>query len=273
MQTGADRILTIPPGDDRLETFEGALLRPVLRGRDVRRYRTSVSPKLLIFPYKRRAAEFRILTEEELSGYTEIHRYLQHNRKELEHRVWFGKSAEDLSGEWYGLMYLDRPAAFSSAHLLTPRLSDRSNFTVGQGNLFATGTAGVTSVIPSGDLEEDMLYLLGLLNSSALSFYLVSHSPMFSGRYFKFSAPYLKKLPIRTIDFSNPAEVEKHDRMVALVERMLDLHKRLQEANTPDAKTRLQRQIAATDKEIDQLVYDLYELTDDEIRIVEGGDV
>jgi hypothetical protein len=31
------------------------------------------------------------------------------------------------------------------------------------------------------------------------------------------------------------------------------------------------RQIAATDKEIDQLVYELYGLTDDEVRIVEGS--
>jgi len=58
--------------------------------------------------------------------------------------------------------------------------------------------------------------------------------------------------------------------MVALVERMLDLHKRLSAAKTPNDKTLLQRQIAATDKEIDRLVYDLYGLTEDEIAIVEG---
>ena len=34
--------------------------------------------------------------------------------------------------------------------------------------------------------------------------------------------------------------------------------------------TALQRQIEATDKQIDQLVYQLYGLTEDEIRIVEG---
>ena len=34
-------------------------------------------------------------------------------------------------------------------------------------------------------------------------------------------------------------------------------------------KTAIQRQIDATDRQIDQLVYDLYGLTDEEIRIVE----
>ena len=42
-------------------------------------------------------------------------------------------------------------------------------------------------------------------------------------------------------------------------------------AKVPREKVPLARQIAATDREIDQLVYALYGLTDAEIRIVEGG--
>jgi len=42
------------------------------------------------------------------------------------------------------------------------------------------------------------------------------------------------------------------------------------EASTPDAETRVQRQIEATDREIDDLVYELYGLTEEEIKIVEG---
>ena len=50
---------------------------------------------------------------------------------------------------------------------------------------------------------------------------------------------------------------------------MLSLHKQLEAAKTPTDKTAIQRQIDATDRQIDQLVYELYSLTDDEIRIVE----
>ena len=60
-----------------------------------------------------------------------------------------------------------------------------------------------------------------------------------------------------------------HDRIVALVEKMLALHKQLAAAKTPQDTTLLQRQIAATDKQIDQLVYALYGLTDEEIALVE----
>ncbi len=57
--------------------------------------------------------------------------------------------------------------------------------------------------------------------------------------------------------------------MVDLVEHMLDLHKRLNDAKNPHDKETLQRQIAATDQQIDRLVYELYELTEEEIKIVE----
>ena len=59
--------------------------------------------------------------------------------------------------------------------------------------------------------------------------------------------------------------------MVALVERMLDLNKRLPGARTEQEQTIVKRQITATDKEIDELVYELYGLTEEEIAIVELG--
>jgi hypothetical protein len=59
--------------------------------------------------------------------------------------------------------------------------------------------------------------------------------------------------------------------MVSLVESMLALHKRIAAANTGHEKTALQRQIDAADRQIDQLVYELYGLTDDEISVVEGA--
>jgi hypothetical protein len=74
---------------------------------------------------------------------------------------------------------------------------------------------------------------------------------------------------LRTIDFSNPSERARHDRMVQLVDTMLKLHKDLQAAKTNHEKSLIHRQFDATDRQIDQLVYELYGLTEKEIRIVE----
>jgi hypothetical protein len=51
---------------------------------------------------------------------------------------------------------------------------------------------------------------------------------------------------------------------------MLTLHQQSAAAKTPDAQARSQRQIDATDRHIDRLVYELYGLTEEEIKIVEG---
>jgi hypothetical protein len=48
------------------------------------------------------------------------------------------------------------------------------------------------------------------------------------------------------------------------------LNKQLHKANFDSAKEPIERQIAATDKKIDALVYQLYGLTEEEIKIVEG---
>jgi hypothetical protein len=56
--------------------------------------------------------------------------------------------------------------------------------------------------------------------------------------------------------------------MVSLVERMLELHKRT--PRTPQEQELVRREIEATDRQIDLLVYELYDLTEEEILIVEG---
>jgi hypothetical protein len=73
----------------------------------------------------------------------------------------------------------------------------------------------------------------------------------------------VKQLPVRTINFSDPKDKARHD-------EMLRLHKELAEAKSPQDKEFLQRRIDATDRQIDRLVYELYGLTEEEIRVVEG---
>lgn len=269
LQTGADKVYTFKP--DESPEVERDLLRPILRGRDVRRYAVGSEPKRVLFPYEESAERFTILSEAALQRKPKAFAYLRANRAKLDGRIWFDQTAEQLSGAWFGFVYLDSKTSFSAPHILTPALSSRANFALGDGTLFVTGTAGVTSIIPSQDTQENILFLLGLLNSTLLQFFVVRHSPVFSGGFYKFSAPYLKKIPIRRIDFAKKPDRARHDQLVALVERMLKLHADLPAAKSPDAQTRLQREIKATDAAIDQLVYQLYELTPEEIALVEAA--
>ena len=115
-------------------------------------------------------------------------------------------------------------------------------------------------------------YLLGILNSRLMTFYhQKKYLDEFKMRFQKILIKDCRRFPIRTINFSDPAEAALHSRMVALVEQMLSLHARRAAAHNPQELEHLTRQIETVDRTIDALVYQLYNLTDDEIRLVEGG--
>ena len=111
-------------------------------------------------------------------------------------------------------------------------------------------------------------FILGLLNSRLLGFLWLERFYDKRDTFPKIKGTYLKLLPIRNIDKTNQAT---HDRIVALVEKMLDLQKQRAAVKTPHEQTALDRQITATDTQIDRLVYALYGLTREEIALVEGA--
>jgi hypothetical protein len=112
-------------------------------------------------------------------------------------------------------------------------------------------------------------YLAGILGSRLITFFIRRFYDEIDDAFPQIKVGQLKSLPIPAINFSDPIDKSRHDRMVKLVEQMLLLHKQLVAAKTPDEKTRIQRRIDTTDHQIDRLVYELYGLTEEEIKIVE----
>jgi hypothetical protein len=113
-----------------------------------------------------------------------------------------------------------------------------------------------------------MKYALGVLNSNPLNWYFrqkfTSNNHIASNQ--------LVSLPLIVPDINKPIDKARHDRMVALVERMLELNKKKHSGKlAPSELERLERGIAATDHEIDELVYELYGITEEERKIIEGG--
>jgi hypothetical protein len=111
---------------------------------------------------------------------------------------------------------------------------------------------------------------LGILNSSLLRLFIHSVCTDLQGDSFNFSVAFVERTPIRTIDFSDPIDKARHDHMVSLVDQMLTLHKQLTEVHSPQENITIQRRIEATDDQINALVYELYGLTEEEIKIVEA---
>ena len=124
-----------------------------------------------------------------------------------------------------------------------------------------------TNCIHTPKKDYSIEYLAGLINSKLMSFI---YSELFSGLkmsagYFQFQAPQIRILPIAE------STKDKQDRMISLVKEIISLNEHLRrfgDKKTSD-RTKVEEQISKTDGEIDRLVYEVYGLTDEEIRIVE----
>ncbi len=238
------------------------LIKPLLGGEDIRRYVFNETGLWLIFT--RRGTN--------IAQYPAVQEYLSKWKVQLVPK----KSSKDKVGRkpgsyaWYEIQ--DDVAyfkVFDGPKIIYPDIAKGPRFTLDIGGHYLANTAYCLGV--------DDLYLLGILNSRLFWFAISNISIPFgvrAGQYrYRLIYQYMERVPIRVIDFTLKADKEAHGRMVTLVERSLDLPKRLSAAQTPAEKERLQRQIAATDQEVDQLVYDLYGLTEDEIKIVEAASV
>lgn len=258
----------------QIHRFEKSHLKHFLKGSlNIRRYHLSDLTKRLIFPYLTVEGKSLLITQGEYrQRFPLTWAYLCECKSRLTAR-----NKSQMTGlDWYGYVYRKNHVRLDSPKLVVPSLATGATFAADlEGRYFFVGSGGGGGggygvTLPS-DSVLTYFYLLGLLNSQLSTFLLRNVSTSFRGGYLALNRQYIEQLPIRTIDFANPADVARHDQMVALVERMLDLHKRLAAEQVPHVKTVLQRQIDATDRQIDQLVYELYELTDEEIAVVEGG--
>ncbi|MDR1140479.1 MAG: Eco57I restriction-modification methylase domain-containing protein, partial [Planctomycetaceae bacterium] len=118
----------------------------------------------------------------------------------------------------------------------------------------------------------DYLFLLGLLNSKFMSYYFREsfEEAHLRGGYLQFKKIYTSQIPIIKLDLNIPTDKIVHDNIVSLVEKMLQLKLKEHTEQKPQMKTMLQRQINGLDQQIDKAVYQLYGLTEEEIRIIEG---
>jgi hypothetical protein len=168
---------------------------------------------------------------------------------------------------WWELRSCDYYSALDAPKIIFPDIAKSPRFFPDRKGIYISNTA---YCLGSGDL-----YLVALLNSRVAWFSVSNIAIPFGIRAGEFRYrlfyQYMEKVPIRVIDPKSKSDRALHDQLVAHVERMLKLHEDLAAAKTPDTQTRLQRDIAATDRAIDQLVYQLYDLTPAEIALVEAA--
>jgi type I restriction-modification system DNA methylase subunit len=252
--------------------FENYHLKPFLKGSlNIRRYYLSNVTKRLIFPYVTKDGKSFLIDQKEYkSNFPLTWAYLEACKERL-----CGRNKGNMGKDWYGYVYKKNHTRFDTPKLLVPSIATGSCFAADiKGNFYFVGSGGGggggygITILP--EIEFSHFYLLGVLNSKLLSAYLRSISTPFQHGYIALNRQYIEQLPIHPINFSNPADIGRHDKIVSLVQRMLDLYKR--DPRTPQEQEMVKREIDSTDSQIDNLVYDLYGLTQEEEKIIEGGE-
>jgi hypothetical protein len=226
----------------------------------------STEKEVIIFPYRVERNGYKLISEPDLKQlYPNAYKYLVSRKKELEERKQFK--------EWYSFSAPRNLDVHEIAQILVPLLANRGLYCrlTESSSQYCLMASGGFSITVGEECNLSPNYVLGLLNSKLLFWRLHSISNIFRGGWITCTKQYVETLPIRQINFSEPTDTARYTRMVTLVEGMLTLQKRSAAARLPQDKEMIQRQIQATDVQIDRLVYELYGLTEEEIKIVEGG--
>jgi hypothetical protein len=248
-----------------------ALIKPFAGGQDIRRYRIDDKGRYMIVvpsgwtrQQMRKSKSFStdFSEKEAWNWFSREHSGIARHLGEFTDPL---RKRQDQGDYWWELRPCDYYDYFGAPKVVFPDICKGPRFFLDRSGLYLANTAYCLGV--------DDLYLLGLLNSRLFWFSISNISIPFgirAGKYrYRLIYQYMEQVPIRVVDPSNRSDKLRHDRMVGLVEQVLVLHQQLGAARTPQEQTALERQISASDAQIDRLVYDLYGLTVEEIRIVE----
>jgi type I restriction-modification system DNA methylase subunit len=230
------------------------IIKPFLLGRDIKRYRESISTRFLIFT--RRGIDIK--------SYPAIYGYLSQYKEKLmpKPKNWKGaewKGRKPGNYQWYEIQdAVDYHEEFEKPKIIIPTIVKSASYAFDIDNFYSNDK---TSIIPTNDL-----FLFGTLNSRLADFFVHSIASTKQGGYFEYKPMYIEKIPIASGEGTN-----KKNLIENLAQKIISLQKKLADAKTDHEQTLIQRQIDATDNQIDKLVYELYDLTPEEIAIVEGN--
>jgi hypothetical protein len=239
-----------------------ALIKPFVGGQDIRRFHLrQTSRHLIVIPSGWTRAQMKTTGTDEKDAWAWFSGKHPMLAKHLGGFEAPARKRQDKGEYWWELRSCDYYADLDAPKIMFPDIAKSPRFYPDSNGIYLSNTA---YCLGSGDR-----YLVGILNSRLCWFAISNIAIPFGMRAGEFRYrlfyQYMEKVPIRLLGETNKDRIA----LVAHVERMLKLHEELAAAKSPDAQMRLTREIAATDRAIDQLVYRIYDLTEAEIKVIE----
>jgi len=233
--------------------LEAEIVKPLLKGENIQRYEPLWSDIWIFYPhYQDQSGKTRAYTEAELRArFPKAFGYIKPFKSHLIAKKIQYKTNPDL---WFSLHRSREMSLFEQAKILTPQLQNHPSFTFDQQRWYPD--AGGYSLILKHATKNDYMFLLGVLNSSLLWYFIRSTSNPYNNSYYYFKTKYLEPFSLPAVDQDKQARIAK-------------LAEKVHEAKI----TAKRSATVALEREIDQQVYALYGLTPEEIKIVESASV
>ena len=112
--------------------------------------------------------------------------------------------------------------------------------------------------------DIDLKYLTGILNSKLIAFWLKNKGKMQGSNY------QIDKEPLLNIPICNTDNEQLKNKLINFVNEMIECNQRLINEKNPDSINRIKNDIADIDSFIDKTVYSIYNISEEERKIIEG---
>ncbi|HEF5789651.1 TPA: class I SAM-dependent DNA methyltransferase [Campylobacter jejuni] len=242
---------------DKEVEIEKEILKPLLMGDSFHRYEKPISNSMVLFPYYRQdntdVKKMCLYDENELkSKFPKAWEYLKECESILRARENGRLSSDDL---WWRYIYPKNQTLFNKEKLLCPDICNNTHFVLDNlGEFYFTTT--IYGYVRNEEYKNlDYKYLMAVLNSSLTWWFLQKTSVVMRGGFYRIKPAYIEKFCIPKINSKNQKIA---DELINSVDEILKAKEQDKNANTQELENK-----------INSLVYKLYNLTEEEIKIIE----
>ena len=250
--------------DKKEYLLEKEIVKKLLKGKEIRKWVVDWDGVYIVYPYLINNKKARLIKLNDIkTNYPNTYQYFLNYEKELKSREGGRfRNKED----WHQFGRLQNIGKFEQAKIMTQVLSSRNNFVFdekGEYYFVGGGNAGGYGIVLGKEYENDYYVILALLNSKLLEFYLKCISTPFRGGFYSYGKRFIKRLPIII-----PSDKEK---ITILSKKQIERYKTLQTfRNKRNSETdKLELEIKEADDKINEEVFNLYRITDEEKKIIE----
>ncbi len=272
VQTSADEIYIIH-ADHEDENFiyshdkqgrsfqiEKGILRKSIYDTQLVVYEKIKANSYIIFPYKSVNGKSKPYSLSEMAtNFPHALEYLSGYRNRLDQRNMPGRTEEN----WFAFGRSQSIKRFHSGeHLVWPVLSTSSNYVYDNDMVVFTGGGNgpFYGIEMKAATQESIFYIQAILNHWLMELLVKSKASTFRGDYYSHGKQFIASLPIYKIDFENPDEVAKHDEIVELTQRIMQLKAQISSAPNTAQRTVLEHSIAAINKNLNREISELYQI-------------